>query len=79
MNTPDRVADGYALLVDTFQRLGLTINYEKSFVEPTPNKEYIGYVLQTINNDGKVWVHVPSSRIRKVRRDIKKVVTNGLA
>lgn len=79
MSSADSINKDCALLIDTFQKLGLTINYEKSSLEPGVKKEYIGYVLETLNDDGKVWVHVPSSRIRKVRRSIKKVVEIGYA
>ena len=79
MSSADTVNTECTLLIDTLKKLGMTINYEKSSLQPDVTKEYIGYILKTSNVDGKVWVHVPTSRICKVRRDIKRVLGAGCA
>jgi ribonuclease HI len=79
MSHYDHIDDDSKVLVDTLTNLGLCINFAKSLLTPDTAKEYIGYVLKTINPDGRVWVHIPSSRVRKVRRDIKRVLSRGFA
>jgi hypothetical protein len=79
MSKAQNIDADYKVLVDTLENLGLTINYEKSKINPSECKEYIGFVLNTVNSDGRVWIKVPPERIRKVRRDITKVLQSGYA
>ena len=59
------------VLLETLQKLGITVNFEKLSLEPTTSKEYIGYVISTDNEDGMVWIKIPQKRITKLRHDIK--------
>jgi hypothetical protein len=66
------------LLLTTLQRLGWQINPEKSELIPTQEIVYIGYKILT--NVGHFPVlRIPSERICKVRKDIRRILTNGKA
>jgi len=59
------------------KKLGWFINYEKSSLIPSTVKPFIGYILNTVNSDGNVWISIPAARIRKLRRDITRALSKG--
>ncbi len=77
MTTPDRAEQDTKIVLDTFLELGLLPNYEKSSLIPQTTKDFIGYRLNTCNDDGKVWVQIPPERIRSVRHDIARLISTG--
>ena len=79
MSSPESILSDRQIVLDTFAELGLLLNFEKSSLEPAHSKEYIGYVIKTVNDDGKVWIHVPQARIRKLRHDIRRALHLGTA
>ena len=66
-----------SLLLDTLERVGLQVNWEKSCLQPKCKAEYIGYVVTTDNEDGQVHIAIPKSRIQSVRHDIKLALKKG--
>lgn len=71
INDPvDNITSSRDFVIQTLERLGYFINYDKSKLIPTKDKEYIGYVINT-NKGGNVWLEIPKSRITKVKHDIK--------
>jgi hypothetical protein len=60
------------LLVTTLEKLGWIINYDKSSLTPSFEKEYIGYKIST---HGTPVLKVPSDRVKKLKRDIKRALT----
>ena len=63
------------VVVDTLTDLGWKINYEKSCLKPSDTIEYLGLILQTME-DGVPMLKVPGSKISKLRKDIKRVLKN---
>ena len=61
-------------LFHVLDTLGLTINWEKSSLDPTLCKNFIVYLID--NRSEKTIIKIPKDRIRKVRKDI---LTRGVA
>ena len=59
-------------LIDTLQRLGWVINFEKSALTPSMEQEYIGYKICT--KDTPV-LKVPKQRVKKLKRDIARALS----
>ena len=60
------------LFIELLQSLGWTINFEKSDLMPSLSKTFIGYVID--NSGSRTVIKVTSDRIRKVRKDINRVL-----
>lgn len=61
-----------SVLLDTLQKLGWVINEQKSSLDPSMTKTFIGYKITT----GKTPVlKVPNERLHKLRKDLKRVLT----
>ena len=59
-------------VIDTLEKLGFTINYEKSSLEPSQKTVYLGHL---IDNTGKnTVIKVTGERIRKLKRSIRKAL-----
>ena len=63
------------VLLSTLENLGLKVNFEKSSLEPTLVKEYIGYLID--NTGEKTVIKIPRKRITKVCRYIQRCLTKG--
>lgn len=78
MSHGDHIIEHRDLLLITLQRLGWQVNIEKSELTPRQDIIYIGYKIST--NAGTFPVlSIPAERIRKVRKDIRRILTNGKA
>ena len=66
-------------LLLTLQRLGWQINMEKSHLTPAHQTNYIGYVLQTDDLGGIPMLRIPVERIRKLKKDIRRLLSQGTA
>ena len=62
------------LFVELLQTLGWTINFEKSDLVPSLSKTFIGYVID--NTGGRTVIKVTLDKIRKIRKDIGRVLRN---
>ena len=60
------------LFLDTLQELGWVVNFEKSDLDPSQGKEYIGYFINTAGD--KVLITIPQRRVSILRRDIRRVL-----
>ena len=67
------IVDHRDFVIDTLSGLGLLINYEKSFLEPSTRKQLIDYIVDTEGPDGQPWLYIPKSKIRKLKKDITQV------
>lgn len=67
-----------SLLLLTLQRLGWQINLEKSDLTPAQEITYIGYRIKTNTGDYPS-LSIPPERIRKVRKDIRRLLLAGKA
>ena len=63
------------LLISTLEKLGWIINFEKSSLEPSLTKEFIGYLID--NTGDKTVISIPRKRITKVRKDINRCLSKG--
>ncbi len=77
MTTTERADRDKNLVLDAFRELGLQPNFEKSSLTPEPTKQYIGYIIKTVNSDGHVWLEIPRSRIKSLRHDISRLLRTG--
>ena len=64
-------------MLQTFQALGLFINFEKSHLDPSQEKSHIGYIISTNNSDNQVWIRIPKQRINRVKHDIRRALRRG--
>ena len=65
----------------TLVKLGINVNYEKSSLELTTSKEYVGYIVSSVGKDDLPYIKIPSARIIKLKRDIKRAIAtrdNGI-
>lgn len=60
-------------VLQTLKSLGFKVNLEKSSLDPENSKDFLGYVVVT--NEESVTLKVPKVRIRKVRADIRRVLS----
>ena len=63
------------ILLSTLKKLGWLVNFEKSSLEPSLIKEFIGYVID--NTGEKTVIRIPRKRITKVREDISRCLNKG--
>ena len=72
----DNIDEHKNIVINTLTGLGWTLNWEKCSLQVSQEKEYLGFVLNTVGNPT---LRVPISRIRKVRKDIARLVKSGQA
>lgn len=65
------------LFLTTLSSLGWQLNIEKCKLTPAYKAEYIGFVLDTTSQDGIPRLKVPYTRIRKVRKDMTRLLQSG--
>lgn len=68
----DDIVQHKKILIDTLVKLGWFINYDKSSLKPDQNKVFIGYNILT---NGEPIIRIPTSRCRKLKKDIKRVIS----
>ena len=77
MSTDSQITDHKDFVLQTFDELGLVINTEKSDLEPSTTKDYIGYTVTSKGPDGNPWLYVPAVRLRRLRKDIRRCMKRG--
>ena len=65
------------ILLSTLTNLGYFINFDKSSLQPEFHKKYIGYIVDTKKVDDSVFISIPSDRIKKLKRDIRRTLNKG--
>ena len=60
------------ILLDTLISLGLTINYDKSSLNPSQKVEYLGYIIRT-DSEYPI-LEIPEGRVKKLKKDIAKTL-----
>ncbi|XP_053378396.1 uncharacterized protein LOC128548064 [Mercenaria mercenaria] len=74
---PERLIEEHkTILILTLQGLGFIINYEKSSLEPSLVKVYLGHVVD--NTGDNPVIRVTKERIRKLRRLIRRTLNAGV-
>ena len=74
---PDVIEEQKSFLLKVCKDLGLNVNYEKSQLTPTTTIQFIGYIISSVHESGFPWISIPTSRINKLRHDIKRALTSG--
>lgn len=74
MSTIDTISEDKSTLLNTFQRLGWFNGWDKCSLNPTTNKVFIGYNVLTDTAEGEPVIKVTSQRIRKLKKDIQRVL-----
>lgn len=59
------------IVISLFHRLGIILNTEKCSFLPEKVKVYVGYIIST---DGALHLQIPKERIKKLHKDIAKVI-----
>ena len=73
----DKIEDSKCIFLETIEKLGYSINYPKSVLEPTTCVKFIGYIIDTVKEKETVWLSIPKDRIRKLKGDIRRIVKQG--
>ena len=60
------------LLLSTLAELGWTVNFEKSLLEPSQVKPFIGYIID--NTGEQTVIKIEKDRIRKLKKDISRAL-----
>ncbi len=63
------------LVKNTLISRGWAISWEKCKLTPEKERIFVGYIIQTMN--GQVTLRIPGDRIRKVRKDLYRALTQG--
>ena len=68
------VADHKDLLLHTLEDLGIAVNFEKSSLNPSYTKEYLGFIIDSSGDKGYPIIQIKKDRIKKLKKDIKHVL-----
>ena len=74
---PGCIVDHRDFVLDTFIELGFLINYEKSYLEPSSRREYIGFIIDSRGPDNRPWLYIPKNKVGKLKRDIRRCLRLG--
>ena len=74
MSQPDNITEHKLIFLSTLSKLGICVNWDKSSVEPDCTKEYVGYIVNSLGPDNVPWIKIPSQRILKLRRDLRRAL-----
>jgi hypothetical protein len=72
------VTDHKDFIVQTFEDLGLRINFEKSALIPSTTCDYLGYIIDSKGPDHRPWLYISKDKIRKLRKSITHFLQTGL-
>ena len=64
------------ILLTTLEELGWTVNYEKSSLELSLVKPFIGYIED--NTDEQTVLRIAKDRIRKLKKDISRALRSSV-
>lgn len=56
--------------------LGIHVNFDKSDLELSTSKLYVGYIVNSVGKDGNPWIKIPNERINKLKRDIRRALSD---
>jgi hypothetical protein len=77
MSSYSTVTDHKDFIIQTFEDLGLCINFEKSHLEIGTSCAYLGYIIDSNGPGQKPWLYIPGDKIRKLQKDITRYITKG--
>ena len=59
------------LVIETLTALGWNINYQKSDLEPSHSKLFLGYI---VNTESEPYLEIPSDKCKKLKKDISRIL-----
>ena len=68
------IRDHRSKVINILEQLGFTINYEKSSLNPSQTKVYLGHLID--NTGSNTVIKVTGDRVRKLKRTIRKALQN---
>lgn len=78
-NSDDTILASRDWILSELQNLGWFINVEKSKLEPASKAKFIGYIIETKPDSDSVCLRIPKDRVKKLKRDIRRVLHKGSA
>ena len=76
MERPELAQDSKEKFMYTLEKAGIAINFDKSSLDLTVSKEYVGYIVSSVGKDDLPFIKIPSARVLKLRRDIKRALNS---
>ena len=73
-SNPQNIENDKNFTLKELKLFGLPLNEPKSDLKPSSKKKFIGFIVETDSNKNIVKISIPSERIRKVKKDIKKAI-----
>ena len=61
-------------VLNELKNFGFKLNKDKSELEPSTKKKFIGFVIETDATAGQVKISIPKDRIHKVKQDIRRIL-----
>jgi len=74
VDTSTNIGNTRDYVLKVLQELGFHINFDKSSLDPSCRKTFIGYVVDTVKSPNGIWIEIPGARIRKVKHDISRIL-----
>lgn len=75
---PSAIVDHRDFVLDTLDDLGFLVNYQKSSLEPSTRKDFIGYTVDTDGQNGQPWLYIPKAKLHKLKKDIRRCLRLGV-
>ena len=73
-----QATDHTEFTVCTLEDLGMTINWEKSCIEPSSHEVFVGFNVSSVGPQGP-WVLILPIKIRKLKRYLRKALAGAVA
>ena len=70
----DNISNQVQLLRDTLSSLGLTVNLEKSSLDPSETVTYLGFEIRCAAANRPPVIKVPRSKVSKLKQDIRRAL-----
>lgn len=74
---PANIVDHRDFVLQTFEELGFSINYEKCCLDPGSRCSFIGYIIDSNGPDNLPWLFMQPGKIKKLKKDIKRCLLKG--
>ena len=74
LDSVDSIETSKNVLLSLLNKLGFIVNFDKSQITPSTTAKYIGYIIDTNREEGKVWLKIPNTRVNKLKHDIRRTL-----
>jgi len=74
---PEEIQEHRQILLSVLARLGWQVNWEKSSLEPSKCKEFLGFRIITDGPDNCVWLKLLPKKVAKLKHDIRYLINKG--